>query len=91
MKDVDGDDYGDLTPPVGVTPGTDCDDTDAGLHPATIWYADTDLDGFGDPGVTQASCTQPAGHVADNTDCDDTSATAADTFPGAAPNDNATA
>jgi hypothetical protein len=26
MKDADGDDYGDDTPPAGVTAGTDCDD-----------------------------------------------------------------
>ena len=40
------------------------------------WYADADLDGFGDAtAVAQDSCTQPAGFVTDNTDCDDTSAT----------------
>ena len=26
MRDADGDDYGDLDPPAGATPGTDCDD-----------------------------------------------------------------
>ncbi|MCP3978994.1 MAG: hypothetical protein GY716_06630, partial [bacterium] len=88
-KDVDGDDWGDDNPPAGVTAGTDCDDSDSGLNPSTVWYADTDSDGFGDPGVTQAQCVQPAGYLADNTDCDDTSATAASTFPGAAPNDGA--
>ena len=31
MKDVDGDDYGDDSPPGGVTAGTDCDDTDNGI------------------------------------------------------------
>src|SRR5262249_52629131 len=29
MRDVDGDDYGDISPPAGVTPGTDCDDASA--------------------------------------------------------------
>ena len=36
-----------------------------------VWYADTDIDGFGDPQSTQTSCLQPNGFVADNTDCDD--------------------
>jgi hypothetical protein len=68
-----------------VTSGTDCDDTDPAINPATIWYADTDGDGFGDPTSTLTQCSQPAGYVLDNTDCDDTSNT---TFPGAAPNDS---
>ena len=38
---------------------------------ATIWYADTDSDGFGDSNVEQASCTQPIGFVLEGTDCDD--------------------
>ena len=71
-----------------MTPGTDCDDSDATQSPDTIWYADTDGDGFGDLAVKLKQCTQPAGHVASSTDCDDTSPTAADTYPGAAPNDN---
>ncbi len=38
------------------------------------WYVDLDDDGFGDAESTQKSCTQPAGFVADNNDCDDTDA-----------------
>ena len=85
------DDCGDDDPPAGVTAGTDCDDGDSGLSPDTTWYADTDGDGFGDFEVTLAQCDQPAGHVLDSTDCDDTSPTAADTYPGAAGNDRSVA
>src|SRR5690606_3653247 len=41
----------------------------------TLWYADTDGDGYGDlndSGVE--SCNQPPGAVNNNTDCDDTNA-----------------
>jgi hypothetical protein len=50
----------------------DCDGaTDEDAADATHWYADEDGDGFGDGGAERA-CEAPAGHVADNTDCDDT-------------------
>ena len=39
---------------------------------AVPWFADTDGDGFGDPAVSLAACTAPAGFVADDQDCDDT-------------------
>ena len=57
----------------------DCDgEADGGVN--TIWYADADGDGFGDPSVPTDSCEPPAGTVADDTDCDDTDATV---YPGA--------
>lgn len=40
------------------------------------WYEDVDGDGYGNPYVMVASCTQPSGHVDNYTDCDDTDADA---------------
>jgi large repetitive protein len=44
------------------------------------WYADADGDGFGDPNTKVTTCAQPAGFIADSTDCDDTRP---GVFPGA--------
>lgn len=51
----------------------DCDGTvdEGGAEDATIFYADRDGDGYGDPKSSQAACETPLGHVADGTDCDD--------------------
>jgi hypothetical protein len=38
------------------------------IDQATLWYADEDEDGFGDPNTSVSACSQPAGFVADNTD-----------------------
>ena len=37
----------------------------------TIWFADVDADGFGDPDLDSLSCFTPSGFVSDFTDCND--------------------
>ncbi len=54
----------------------DVDDDDSSVDVSTggTWYADADTDGYGDASSTTRACDPPTGHVADATDCDDTSA-----------------
>ena len=65
----------------------DCDalvddaDPDVDVSDGGTWYADTDSDGYGDPGAATQACAQPAGAVTDASDCDDA---AAAVNPGAA-------
>ncbi len=55
--------------PVGfVTDNTDCDDGNSDINPQTVWYSDTDADGFGDPESFSIGCQQPTGFVRDGTD-----------------------
>ncbi len=60
----------------------DCDGTidEDEAADALTWYADSDVDAFGDPGATTLACTVPLGFVGDATDCDDA---VASTYPGA--------
>ncbi len=64
----------------------DCDGRvdGSGSIDATPWYLDTDGDGFGGADSEVAACEQPKGFIEDGTDCDDTSALAEWTYPGAA-------
>ena len=87
--DEDSDGYGDANnhipgvegciPQGYVTNSDDCDDTNASLNPATVWYKDADNDGYSD-GTTATQCTRPAGYklspelTATSGDCDDTKA-----------------
>ena len=59
----------------------DCDSvTDTDATDRDTWYRDSDGDNFGDASASTLSCSEPAGYVADATDCDDG---AAATYPGA--------
>ena len=42
---------------------------------SATYYADTDLDGYGDSASSVEACTAPSGYVTDGSDCDDTDAT----------------
>ena len=53
----------------------DCDelvDDDDPEVEGESWYADADDDGYGDADSLVVACEPPFGHVADDTDCDDT-------------------
>lgn len=53
----------------------DCNGTiDDGL-PVTTYYADADSDGYGDANNSIENCSQPAGYILDNSDCNDNDAT----------------
>lgn len=60
----------------------DCDTVpDNNATDAPIWFADSDTDGAGSAANgTQASCSQPAGYVATDDDCNDADASV---YPGA--------
>ncbi|MDP2317421.1 MAG: MopE-related protein [Pseudomonadota bacterium] len=76
---TDCDDTDGLTFP-GATELCDLEDNncdgsiDEGAPEARTYYADADLDGYGDPAVSLAECGAPAGYVEAGTDCDDTNA-----------------
>jgi hypothetical protein len=90
--DLDGDGFGDETlgttleacvAPTGwaAAPG-DCDDSDPLVHPESIWYVDSDQDGYGRNGSEFQGCEKPFSELSTLTggDCDDDDALI---YPGA--------
>ncbi len=55
------------------------DDDDPDVTGGTAWHVDADGDGYGSGAYSVTACSQPAGYVADGSDCADTEA---DAFPG---------
>ncbi len=83
-RDADEDNYGNTdnsieacTNPMGyLTDNTDCDDTEPGLNPETVWYLDGDQDNYPINSNALMQCLAPAGsNVPDYLftlfDCDD--------------------
>jgi hypothetical protein len=58
----------------------DDDDSDVDTSTMSTFYADADLDGYGDASSTTSACDESTDYVSDNNDCDDTNA---DINPGA--------
>ncbi len=73
-------------PEKGPTDGEAPPDDTAPIGCDTLWYADADGDGFGDPEVAFTACEPPGREVQNGDDCDDQNAAA---YPGA-PEDCAT-
>lgn len=59
---------------VGVDDDCDSESDEPDASDASIWFADTDADTYGNPDDTAPGCAQPAGYVEDDNDCDDSSA-----------------
>jgi uncharacterized repeat protein (TIGR03803 family) len=49
----------------------------------TTYYKDADADGYGDPTNSVVDCSQPAGYVTNNSDCNDSPSTGGTVHPGA--------
>jgi len=55
----------------------DCDteiDEDDGTSVGSMWYLDSDADGYGEINITLESCEKPEGYVSNSDDCNDTDA-----------------
>jgi hypothetical protein len=79
-KDADEDGYGDSSlyitaceQPTGyVDDATDCNDSDAEIHPLMLWYEDADSDGYGNGYLSYIlGCETYAGFVPNDYDCND--------------------
>ena len=90
--DADGDgfdsseDCNDNDPQVHPSQEEVCDGVDNNCNGSidedvlSLYYVDSDGDGFGNPDINMESCSEPTGFVSIGTDCDDTQS---QTYPGA--------
>jgi hypothetical protein len=84
-QDFDADGYGNpsvsltqCTQPAGyVSDNQDCNDSNSGINPTTVWYQDADNDNLGNALVSFTGCTPPGGYVLTSGDCDDNNNTIA--------------
>ncbi len=58
------------------------DDCDLAIDEPLTWYQDSDMDGLGNAGEIQNSCSQPTGYVGNSLDCNDANASALCLPPG---------
>jgi hypothetical protein len=70
---------------VAVTSANGCAATSTAMsisvNPNVTYYADADIDGYGNPAVTSVSCMgAPLGYVTNNTDCNDADITRHQTY-----------
>ena len=77
--EADADDCDDTDAAINPAAAETCDGIDSNCDgivddasSMTTWYADADTDGYGDIATSTASCSTPAGYVANNDECDDT-------------------
>ncbi|MBI4599197.1 putative metal-binding motif-containing protein [Candidatus Uhrbacteria bacterium] len=78
LDNSDCDDSDDQTHP-GATEVCDNIDNDCNTQiddglARSVWYLDSDSDGYGDSGEATEACAQPSGYVSADDDCDDTDA-----------------
>ncbi|RYZ42154.1 MAG: hypothetical protein EOO71_08965 [Myxococcaceae bacterium] len=67
--------------PVGYANNKDdCNDRNPLVVGPKEWHLDSDGDGFGDASKPIKACTQPAGYVANDKDCDDLAASVTEIF-----------
>lgn len=74
LGDQDGDGFVACAPDMPleerISAQCDCNDARPDVVPL-LWYADADLDGYGDPENTLLSCDAPPGHESNASDCND--------------------